>query len=331
LGQGSVPRWDWAFCAPNVRAIVDRHPYALYIGTVAALLLVACGALRQAQDDTLPPKGAMAPKQVVEPNAEGRDLLYVSVLGNSGSTNIYTYPKAKFVSSLQPSSFKMCSNAAGEVFFTETYGIGEYPHGGSTQTTFINAPFGSPRDCAIDPTTGNLATVVQTNTVFGVATYRPEHRHRWHAPRVYDFTEPQEACSYDSAGNLFVAGFTSSRGLSLVELPKGKSAFETITLDTQVTPQGDMKWDGKYLAIGDFGDTVIHRFAINGTAGTQIGSLTLAHAKYIVQFWIQGDTLIGPDSYNRGVGFWRYPQGGAPLKRLSVSAGSGVTVSLARR
>jgi hypothetical protein len=76
---------------------------------------------------------------------------------------------------------------------------------------------------------------------------------------------------------------------------------------------------------------MIHRFAIKGTTGTQIGSLTLSHAKYIRQFWIQGDTLIGPDSYNRGVGFWRYPQGGAPLKRLNANGGSGATVSLARR
>ena len=325
-----MPRWDWAFCAPNVLAIVDRHPHAFYICAFAAALLAGCSALRQAQSDTLPPKGAMSQNGAVEPSAQGRDLLYVAGVGYSGSTNIYTYPKGRLLSSVAAISSTMCSNAAGDVFLTESYGVAEYPHGASTQIAFINPPFGSARGCSIDPITGNLAIVAQTENVFGVAIYRPEHDHRWHAPRVYNFTEPQEACSYDSAGNLFVAGFTSSRGLSLVELPKGKSAFETITLDTQVTPQGNIQWDGRFLAIGDFGDTVIHRFAIKGT-GTQIGSLTLLRAKYIRQFWIQGGTLIGPDTYNRGVGFWRYPQGGAPLKRLSASGGSGVTVSLARR
>jgi hypothetical protein len=112
-----------------------------------------------------------------------------------------------------------------------------------------------------------------------------------------------------------------------MELPKSGSKFETITLDTKVTPQGDIQWDGQYLAIGDYGDTVIHRFAIQGIQGTQVGMLTLSHAKYLSQFWIQGSVIIGVDN---GIDFWRYPQGGAPLKRISVNGGYGVTVSVVR-
>jgi hypothetical protein len=183
----------------------------------------------------------------------------------------------------------------------------------------------------VDPTTGNLAVYSASNVVFGVAIYSPEPRHRWHAPRVYSFALPQNACSFDSGGDLFIAGFTSNNELSLAELPKGASSFETITLDKKVKPQGDIQWDGQYLAIADYGTTTIHRFALNGTHGKQIGLVTLSQAKYIGQFWIEGNIIVGSGTLNNDVGFWRYPQGGKPLKQLKVSGSAGgVTVSLAR-
>jgi hypothetical protein len=265
------------------------------------------------------------------PDAHGRDLLYISNVGYPLSTNIYTYPKTRFVSSLGGGGFGMCSNAAGDVFITGPYGTAEYPHGGATQIAYINAPYGFTYSCSVDPTTGNLAIYSEGGGSQGVAVYRPERHHRWHVQHMYRFAVPQHVCTYDSAGDLFVAGFTSSDALSLVELPKGGSTFETITLDTYVTPQGNIQWDGQYLAIGDFKDTAIHRFAIHGTTGTQVGLLTLSHAQYLYQFWIQGSILIGPDSGKNDIGFWRYPQGGAPLKLKSVNGGYGVTVSLVRQ
>ena len=83
-----------------------------------------------------------------------------------------------------------------------------------------------------------------------------------------------------------------------------------------------------WFTIGDYGDVVIHRFAIQGKTGKQVGLVTLSHVQYIRQFWIQGRILVAPDFSSNNVGFWRYPQGGAPLKRLKVQGG-GVTISLA--
>jgi hypothetical protein len=296
--------------------------YAL-CSCVAAALLAACGG----SQPPIGAPGAMLPS-LIRPDAHGRDLLYVT----GGSTNIFTFPKGQLVSNFGVTGGAMCSNLAGDVFIVTTYGVAEYPHGSVTQIALIPSP-GRPNSCSVDPTTGNLAVVFEASGSNGVAVFRPEHHHRWQAPRVYPFAYPQQACSYDSVGNLFVGGFTSGSGFSLVELPKGQSAFETISLDTNVTRQGDLQWDGQYLAIGDgTGNTVIHRFAIQGTKGKQIGSLMLSHVKYIFQFWIQGSILVGTDGYNSIVGFWRYPQGGVPFKRLKVKRPvSGVTVSLVRQ
>jgi hypothetical protein len=174
--------------------------------------------------------------------------------------------------------------------------------------------------------------VAESQSLVGVAIYRPERYHRWHATHVYLFAQPQQACSYDTAGDLFVGGFASGSGFSLLELPKSHVTFETISLDTKVSRQGDLQWDGQYLAIGDgTANTTIHRFAIQGTKGKQVGLLKLLHVKVIRQFWIEGSTLIGPDLLGDEVGFWRYPQGGAPLKQLNLSGESGVTVSLVRQ
>jgi hypothetical protein len=271
--------------------------------------------------------GATSPS-LIRPGAHGRDLLYVTGVG----TNIYTFPKGQLVSILGVTGGDMCSNLAGDVFIATTYGVAEYPHGSATQIAFIPSP-GSVNSCSVDPTTGNLAVVFEVSGSNGVAVFRPERHYRWHVPRVYPFAYPQQACSYDSAGDLFVGGFTSGSGFSLVELPKGHSAFEAISLDTKVLRQGDLQWDGQYLAIGDgTGSTVIHRFAIQGTNGKQIGSLTLSHVKYISQFWIQGSILVGTDLYNNSVGFWRYPQGGVRFKQLELNRTvSGVTVSLVRQ
>jgi len=287
----------------------------------AAALLTACGA-------SPPPIGASSTATL--PLIKAGDLLYVSQLGHSLHTNIYAYPKPRLVSRLGAGGFGLCSDAAGDVFLSGSYGTAEYAHGGATQLAYIGAPIGNAYSCSVDPVTGKLAIIVTSETKSEVTIYKQESGHQWGLGSAFSSKEPLSACSYDSAGNLFVGGFAGPSEFKLIELPKGASKFETITLDTDVSPQGDVQWDGTYLAIGEYSNATIHRFEIQGTKGTQIGTVSLSGAAYIRQFWIQDGVVIGPQLLDNRIGFWSYPQGGAPLKMIKDGlGGSGVTVSLA--
>lgn len=44
--------------------------------------------------------------------------------------------------------------------------------------------------------------------------------------------------------------------------------------------------------------------------GTEVGSLVLEGSKNVDQFWIQSNTLIGPDLESNEAGIWNYPDGG---------------------
>jgi len=86
-----------------------------------------------------------------------------------------------------------------------------------------------------------------------------------------------------------------------------------------------VQWDGKDLAIGDTGASrssaaVIYRFAINGSYGHMVTATTLTGSQGSGQFLIHGGTVMGPLSYNstRGIGFWRFPSGGAPVRTIST-------------
>jgi hypothetical protein len=56
---------------------------------------------------------------------------------------------------------------------------------------------------------------------------------------------------------------------------------------------------------------------VSGSIGTVAGKTELAGAYDIVQFWIQGKKLIGPDAYYHDVGFYNYPAGGTATKTLT--------------
>ena len=73
--------------------------------------------------------------------------------------------------------------------------------------------------------------------------------------------------------------------------------------------------------------TEIYEFAISGSTGTEVGSTPLDGSSDVMQFWIQGPKVIGPNSAGSVI-FWRYPKGGAPRKSIGgLSAPAGATVS----
>jgi hypothetical protein len=305
-----------------------RHALTI---SATALLLAGCGGLQSASVPGALPQGRAitlyggSHQSLALPNALGRDLLYVT----GASTNLYTYPNGKLISTLQVNGFAMCSNSVGDVFITNASGVAEYPHGSADQIAFLPGPFGSVDSCSIDPTTGDLAVASASELEQGVGIYRDERHHRWRRPHVFPFVKVPLACSYDSAGNLFVLA-TLSNDTFLFELPTGGSAFERLTLHREILSPGYLQWDGKYLAVNDTRTMLIHRFTVRGKHAKQIGSVSISGAREIGNFWIQGNILIGMDAYDQYVGFWHYPQGGTPFKTRMMTGPHGATVSLAR-
>jgi hypothetical protein len=178
----------------------------------------------------------------------------------------------------------------------------------------------------VDAVTGDLAVISAT----GAAIYRPAPHHEWHLPHLFFLSQGVAYGGYDGNGNLFLDGKHTVSSPFFFELRKSGSRFQSVTLNQGVTDPGNIEWDGTYLAIGDNKNLLIHRFAFNGTHGTQIGSLTLTGPTEIFQFWIQGNVFIGPaftDTYY--VGLWAYPHGGIRTKIVDRLQAYGATVSLA--
>jgi hypothetical protein len=288
--------------------------------SVAAALLAGCGG----PQPPIGAPGAMTQSRSLDGIPQHRrDLLYVS---SDGTTNVYTYPHGKLVSGLGGSTGVICSNVAGDVFLSQVNVdvIDEFPHGRSTPTAQLSDPLSSPQGCATDRTSGKLALVSSAGE--GVAIFRPGKRHHWRLPKVYSMGLNLYSCGYDASGDLFVDG-GQSKAVVLAELPKGASKFKNIALDSKLTTPGTVQWDGQYLAVGDEENTLIRRFSIQGSTGTEVGSVTLSGPSSLEQFWIQGAIVVGADWSNSSVGFWKYPNGGSEIKTLSMNEPLGATVS----
>jgi hypothetical protein len=258
-----------------------------------------------------------------------RDLLYVSTGQYYDDVFVYTYPHGKLIGALGgDNALGLCSDRAGNVFVTAGISILEYLHGQAIPIAQLSNPFGTTYACSVDPRTGKLAGIGR----FGVAVFRAESHNRWHLPKLYEPGSDLAGCAYDADGDLFVDRSNSTGyGFHLQELARGADAFTSVTVDESVSIAGSMQWDGEYLAVGDDRDTLIHRFAISGSQGTQQGTVSLSGAGYGVgQFFVKGKTLIGPENSNNVIGFWNYPGGGAAYKTISVKNPRGATISVGR-
>lgn len=304
---------------------VARRAFAI---CTFALGVAGCGAA------VSPSTGAQAVMQ--QSAAEGDagvqgDLLYISVGGSA--VYVYTYPEGRLLGSL--GSFDgadgMCSNAAGDVFIGDYFGgeVIEYPHGGTqpiatlNSTTFVE-------DCSVNPKNSELAV---TTTSSEVVVFPYSKKYGWRFGKTY--SDPgigTEYCSYDPNGDLFVDGTGQDGSFVLTELPHGRSAFINIAVDQGIQAPGGVMWDGEHVAIGDADASplVIYQFDVSGSTGTYVGSLTLDESSRTRQFWLQGSRVIAPESGSGGIGFWRYPQGGDPVKSISGETPAAITVSVGK-
>lgn len=294
---------------------------------VAAALLAGCGARLR-----LGTPGATARTSWMLPEARSENLLYVTTTGygpygGGGYVSVFAYPKGTLVGTLTAFSSPngACVDKAGNVFLPDTNDreIFEYAHGGSKSIRTL-ADGQQPYGCSIDPITGSLAVA---NADGSVSIYRSSKGipKTYHDPILVD----AYYCAYDSDGNLFVDGFNyyhSSDHFQLVELRRGKSSFENITLDESLATPTGVQWDEKYVVVGDGSPAhhAVYRIEITGTQGVVKREVSLTNADP-EGFWIDGRRLINPDFFADQVEYFDYPAGGtatkviAPIKNASAA------------
>jgi hypothetical protein len=271
-------------------------------------------------------------------DAASQDLLYVAA---DEYVIVFTYPQGRLEGVLR--HFYLaddgCVDAKGNVYIANLgYGrVYEYAHGGTKRINDIDSTVGA-FGCSVDPASGNLAI----SGGDGVAIYK----HARGTPTIYtDSAYGIYFCGYDDKGNLFADG-TSEPGSGhtiLVELPKGGSQFQTISMNQTIEWPGKVQWDGKHITVEDASPTIayaIYQFSISGSSATKIGATNLETTGEIHQTWIQDTKVVVPTvceetCYGPQVWFYKYPAGGEPLPRkpkgfphhIGVSA-LGATVSL---
>lgn len=264
--------------------------------------------------------------------------MYISDFQNN-VVDVFSYPKGNLKGTLAGflGPFGECADSSGNVYIANDKPpeVLEYAHGGTTPIATIKDPGQYAYSCAYDPTTGDLAVTNEysrSSTPGTVSIYRHARGkpHTYTVPGVYYMY----FATYDDKGNLFVDGLPSpTGGIVFAELPKGATAFKSITLNENIQFAGGVQWDGSHIAVGDQANPVIYEFSISGSKGTEVGSTPLTGAKEIDEFWKQGPDVAAPDTYYLRVGLWKYPAGGPDLKYLYDNFGLPVaaTVSKAKR
>jgi glucose/arabinose dehydrogenase len=249
-------------------------------------------------------------KSWMDPAAKSNKLLYISDFGGP-DVEVFTYPYLRLAGVLtgfteprgectDPSGYVwIVDQAKGEVF--------EYAHGGTTPVNVLSTP--DPWGCATNPTNGDLAVSYASAGQIEIF-----HNAAGSGTVV---TDPNFAgtlfLGYDKAGNLFVDGYDSSSKFHYAELPAGGSSFTDITLSQTPGGEGNVQWDGKYMAVGDTGSTIYQ------TQGATVVSSTTLGNRCVEQFFIvpSKKKVIAPDACDANAGVFAYPAGGSPLQTIS--------------
>lgn len=291
--------------------------YAFALGCAAALL-AGCADRNLA--------GAPAFGQTfagrISPRAASQKLLYVSDKA-SGQVRVYTYPALENVGTLtgfgQPAG--ECVDAAGDVWITddENQQVVEYAHGGSSPIAILKDPGYQPDGCSVDPTSGDLAVAAPLSAI-GREGHLAIFTNARGTPKTYTIKNIYYYyfCSYDDAGDLFVDGSGRAGVSHVAELPAGGATLENIALNHKVPAISGVLWHGTSLAIENgHVPTSIDRFAIDGGTARFTGKTKVTGAKNLLQFSIQGSTLIAPDADEGSVFFYQYPAGGSPFATIT--------------
>ncbi|MGB8151890.1 MAG: hypothetical protein WCE97_11935, partial [Candidatus Cybelea sp.] len=264
---------------------LGRSPFALRICAAAVLLLAGCGGgpqLGSSPTQRSAPLRLAPDRSWMASEAKQGDLAYVG--GFYGGVSAFTYPGLEYVYSISgvPDASGMCSAKSGNWWAVASGSdeVLEYAHGGTKPLKTLSENVGESAACAVDPTTGNLAITILGRSEVVLFTGGSGS-----GTTISDGLSSSYFDGYDDKGDLFVDGVTSSDSYGVVELPKGSSTFETITLSHSLEFPGGIQWHDKYLAVGDQEAHVIYHFAIRVTNAKAIGATDLGGSSDVVQFY----------------------------------------------
>jgi hypothetical protein len=260
---------------------------------------------------------------------------------------VFSYPKAKLVGTLSGKADfntpdQICPDAKGDIWVVNnaTWNgptLVEFKHGGTTPIASLH-DLGHQYavDCAVDPTTGDLAVTNFEDKAGGPGSVAIFKNARGN-PQLY-YPPGSKASKmygvyflgYDPKGNLFVDGERGIYGdaFKLAEIPKGKKTFTYIALKGgKIYFPGNIHWDGKYVAIADqnYMGAYYYPYAsgiyqTTGASGKIVGTTPLSGTGDVVGLWIDGKSVVGPvytGTNQDKVLFWNYPAGGKPTKILT--------------
>jgi hypothetical protein len=288
----------------------------------------------------------------MRPAAKQQNLMYITDF-EKNVVDVYSYPAGKLVGSI--GGFEgpegACADATGNVWIADqnNFQIHEFAHGGTKPLTTLTLPNQLVDGCSFDPSSGALAvdtfcqvsaySCIANGSVFLYSNIKNQ-------PKQYPVLDAVNVyfCGFDNKGNLFADAFeTAGAGpFVLAELQKGSSSFQSISVNRPIYFPGGVQWDGTYLAVGDqqAGNELtssVHQIAINGSTGTVVSTTKLQGVEDVVQFWIQGSTLVVPNiglKDEADARLYGYPTGGSPsviASGFGEPLGSAISLATTKR
>lgn len=259
---------------------------------------------------------ASASKSWIDPAGRTQKLLYVADSG-SGTVEVYTYPNLSHAGELTGFEQPLfdCVDKAQNVWIID-YEAGtasEYAHGGTTmigQITGLSEPYA----CSVNRKNGDLAIAVNVPPSVSLGEVAVYHNASG-SPTIYSDSNFAliSGLAYDGAGNLWVDGLSPSDAFRYAELPFGASSLTDVTLSTTPSTSGAVVWDGHYIDVGDYTNTI---YQTQGATVVNTLSLNLSNDT-LRGYFVSGKKVIATDAYANFVGAFRYPGGGAPKKSIS--------------
>jgi len=292
----------------------------------AGFALSSCGGdnIAGAPPASLGPQGrpvvGMRGHSWMKPGSKAQKLLYVTNYG-SATVTVYAYPSLSYTGELTGFVFPLfdCADRAGNVWIVD-YGAGtatKYAHGGTTpirQLTDLSNPY----QCGVDRKTGDLAVAVNdqasSQSLGQVAVY---HKAKG-SPSIYSDANFGliSGLAYDSNGNIFVDGYTPDDQFHYAELPAGSSTFTDITLSETPGSPGSLAWDGHYVDVGDYSNTI---YQTQGATVVNTIDLTISYPSLRGFSMLSRKQLIAADGYGNAVDIFAYPAGGTPTKTITYA------------
>ncbi len=261
-------------------------------------------------------------------------LLYISNWGTSDVT-VYTYADGGglvLVGTLTGFSLPggLCSDSKGNVWIPDVNSrrLYEYAHGGTSPIETIQQSSGYPYDCAVDPTTGNLA----------VASQHPNGKYQSYSV-VYVYPKGSKTArrystvhgfkyvyfvAYDNASNLYADGTPCFRDNcyyerngppGLYKLPNGGSEFERLDLRGATLHQPTaINWVKPTLLLGDRnfqnqGTSGAYKVFVSGSKATVVGTLPFDGTQQAYGFSRRAGLVVVPDYTGNAVRMYTLSDG----------------------